>query len=219
MARHYGVKVRAYNLSAEQIAYARERARKENLQGRVEFVQDDWRNISGRYDAFVSVGMLEHVGRASYGELSRTIDRCLAREGWGLIHSIGQVRPRPFDRWTETRIFPGAYPPALSEMTALLEPSGLIALDVENLRLHYARTLRDWLQRFEWSVDAVHRLFDARFVRMWRLYLAGSIAAFETGSLHLFQMLFSRASNNQVPRTRAYQYEPSSTLVWEESLR
>jgi cyclopropane-fatty-acyl-phospholipid synthase len=206
MAREYGVRVRAYNLSREQVAYARERARRERLDDRVEFVRDDWRAIDGRYDVFVSVGMLEHVGRKNHRELGQVIDRCLLSEGRGLLHSIGQIQADPLDAWIERRIFPGAYPPGLSEMTKMLEPFNLATLDLENLRLHYARTLADWLRRFEAASARIEQMFDARFVRMWRLYLAGSQASFETGGLHLFQLLFARAANNRVPWTREHQY-------------
>ncbi|HEV2968455.1 MAG TPA: cyclopropane-fatty-acyl-phospholipid synthase family protein [Pirellulales bacterium] len=206
MARCYGAKVRAFNTSREQILFARERARDEGLQDRVEFIEDDWRNIAGECDAFVSVGMLEHVGPANYGELGDVMHRCLKREGRGLIHSIGRNRPHPTDPWIERRIFPGAYPPALSEMTSIFEPHGFSVLDVENLRPHYAETLRHWLARFEAAYHRIVRMFDERFARMWRLYLAGSMAAFEAGCLQLFQLTFATGSSRQSPRTRAHIY-------------
>jgi cyclopropane-fatty-acyl-phospholipid synthase len=112
----------------------------------------------------------------------------------------------PFDPWIERNIFPGAYPPTLREVAALLEPFDLAILDVENLRLHYARTLEHWLARFESHAGEVERRFGAEFVRMWRLYLAGSVAAFRSGSLQLFQVLFARAATNEVPWTRAHVY-------------
>ncbi|MFZ5509125.1 MAG: class I SAM-dependent methyltransferase [Pseudomonadota bacterium] len=206
MARHYGARVTAYNISKEQLAYARDRARAEGLDGRVEFVEDDYRNIRGRFDAFVSVGMLEHVGPENFHQLGATMERCLAPGGRGLIHSIGRDRPGPMNAWIERHIFPGACPPSLSQMTQLFEPFGFSVLDVENLRLHYAKTLEHWLQRYESAADRVERMFDAAFVRAWRLYLAGSIAAFTTGSLQLFQVVFTRSGNNAVPRTRHYLY-------------
>ena len=202
MARSYGVSVRAYNISHEQIVYARKRAKSEGLDDRVEFIENDWRNITGGCDAFMSVGMLEHVGPGNYRQLGTVIDRCLSADGRGLIHTIGTTEPRPLDSWIERRIFPGAQPPALSQMTEIVEPHELAILDVENLRLHYAETLRHWLERYEQSVEAVREQFDERFVRMWRLYLAGSISAFETGWLQLYQVVFNRASSNQIAWTR-----------------
>jgi cyclopropane-fatty-acyl-phospholipid synthase len=206
MARHYGVRVRAFNISHEQVAYARERAAREGLTGQVEYVEDDYRNISGHYDAFVSVGMLEHVGVKNYPTLGRIARRCLGSNGRGLIHSIGRNHPARLQPWIEKRIFPGAYPPALSEMSQIFEPWDLSVLDVENLRLHYAQTLRHWLSLYEAAGERVCSMFDEKFVRMWRLYLAGSAAAFSTGTLQLFQVVFATADNNDVPWTRAHLY-------------
>ena len=206
MARHYGVRVRAFNISHEQIVYARERAKREGLASLVEYVEDDYRNISGRYDAFVSVGMLEHVGPDNYLTLGRVAHQSLGSRGRGLIHSIGCNLPRPLNPWIEKRIFPGAYPPSLGEMMRIFEPWDLSVLDVENLRLHYAQTLRQWLDLYEAARGRVCEMFDEKFVRMWRLYLSGSIAAFTTGSLQLFQVLFAPHDNNDVAWTREHLY-------------
>ena len=206
MARRYGVTVRAFNISHEQIAYARERAAREGLAARVEYVEDDYRNITGQYDAFVSVGMLEHVGVHNYTHLGQIVQRCLGGRGRGLIHSIGRNYPARLQPWIEKRIFPGGYPPSLGEMARLFEPWDLSVLDVENLRLHYAQTLRHWLERYEAASDRVREMFDEKFVRMWRLYLAGSIAGFTTGTLQLFQVLFAPGGSNDVAWTRAHLY-------------
>jgi cyclopropane-fatty-acyl-phospholipid synthase len=208
LARHHGVRVRACNVSSEQIAWARDRARREGLTGQVEFIEDDYRNLAGRYDAFVSIGMLEHVGPEHYGDLCRVIDRTLAPDGRGLLHSIGRNRPSEFGPFVARRIFPGAYPPVLREMVGLLEPADLSVLDVENLRLHYARTLEHWLARFEANQETVAARLGERFVRIWRLYLVGSISGFRTGTLQLFQVLFARTRSNAVPWTREHLYRP-----------
>lgn len=206
MARSYGVTVKAYNICKEQLAYARERAKREGLDGRVEFIEDDYRNIRGAFDAFVSVGMLEHVGVDHFQELGMVIDRSLKEEGRGLIHSIGRDQPGLMNAWIEKRIFPGACPPSLSQMTQIFEPSRFSILDIENLRLHYARTLEHWLERYETVVDRVAEMFDPAFVRAWRLYLAGSIAAFASGELQLYQVVFTRQGNNSIPWTRQHLY-------------
>jgi len=206
MARTHGVRVVAYNISREQVAYARERAQREGLAGQVEYVLDDYRNIRESFDAFVSVGMLEHVGPENYRELGAVIDRCLAPDGRGLIHSIGRNRPRYMNGWIERRIFPGAYPPTLREAMDIFEPYDLSVLDVENLRMHYARTLQFWLENYDHNASWVRGRFDEAFYRAWRLYLAGSIAAFTTGSLQLFQLVFARARDNELPWSRAHLY-------------
>jgi cyclopropane-fatty-acyl-phospholipid synthase len=211
MARRYGVRVRAYNISREQIRHGRERAWAEGLADRVEFVDGDFRSIRGRADAFVSVGMLEHVGLANYEALGEVIGRCLhPGHGRGLLHFIGRNRMRPLNAWMRRRVFPGAYPPTLAQVAErVLEPSSLSVLDVENLRLHYALTLDHWRRRFESASARVATLFDERFVRTWRLYLAGSQAAFSTGFLQLFQVTFGRGQDNGVPWTRAGLYRAS----------
>lgn len=211
MARHYGVSVKAYNISREQIRFARERAKALGLDNRVQFIEDDYRNITGQFDAFVSVGMLEHVGADHYRDLGAVIDRCLRENGRGLIHSIGRNRPAPMNAWIERHIFPGAYPPALREIMHIFEPWEFSVLDVENLRLHYAKTLEHWLERYERHVPQVREMFDDRFVRAWRLYLTGSIAAFTTGALQLFQILFARPRDNSIPWTRAYLYQDQAS--------
>ncbi len=206
MARKYGVKVRAFNISHEQVVYARERAQREGFGSQVDYVEEDYRNISGRYDAFVSVGMLEHVGVENYPTLGGVANRVLDRNGRGLIHSIGRNRPAPLHPWITRRIFPGAYPPSLAEFMQVFEPWDFSVLDVENLRLHYAQTLIHWLELFDSNAAKVRALFDTKFERMWRLYLAGSIAGFTTGALQLFQVLFAPKANNNVPMTRAHLY-------------
>lgn len=202
MARHYGVTVHAYNISREQVAYAREQAKEQGLDNLIEYVEDDYRNIRGQYDAFVSVGMLEHVGKENFQALSALIKRSLKPAGIALIHSIGRNRPMLMNAWIEKRIFPGAYPPSIGELMALCEDGDFSVLDVENLRLHYARTLSAWSERFDAAEDAISEMYDEHFTRAWRMYLAGSIAAFRAGSLQLFQVVFTHGDNNHLPATR-----------------
>jgi cyclopropane-fatty-acyl-phospholipid synthase len=206
LAREYGVTVRAYNISHEQVVFARDWAKSAGLQDRVQFLEDDWRNIDGRFDAFVSVGMLEHVGPENYRQLGDVIHRGLKPRGLALIHTIGRNFAKPVDRWTERRIFPGGCPPSLRQMMAIFESHDFSILDVENLRLHYARTLEFWRDNFESHADAVEQMFDANFVRAWRLYLNASIAAFRAGGMQLFQVVFAHGQNNAVPWTRADLY-------------
>ncbi len=206
MARYYGVTVRAFNVSHEQILYAREQAEKQGLTDRVEFVEDDYRHVSGRYDAFVSVGMLEHVGLDHYGTLGRVIERCLEPEGRGLIHSIGRSRPQRLHRWIRERVFPNAHPPTLSEMMQIFEPRDFAVLDVENLRLHYRLTAEHWLRRYERELPRIEALVGRERARTWHLYLAGTVASFAAATLHLYQAVFTRAQNDAIPWSRAYLY-------------
>ena len=206
MAKHYGVTVRGFSVSHEQVRCARRRAKEMDLNGRVEFIEDDYRNISGKCDALVSVGMLEHVGPEHYVEMGRVIHRSLDHAGRGLLQSIGRNRPRPFSNWTRKRIFPGAYAPTLRQVMDIFEPWALCILDVENLRPHYAKTLEHWLERFEDSAGEVSAMFGPEFVRTWRLYLAGATAGFRAGTLQLFQIVFARTACQRIPSTRAHLY-------------
>ena len=206
MALNYGAKVSSWNVSAEQVQYATDRAKAEGYDDRVTYVLDDYRNITGEYDAFVSVGMLEHVGLDNYTELGSVVDRCLTQNGRALVHTIGRNRPRLMNAWIEKRIFPGAYPPTLKEMMEIFEPNRFSVLDVENLRLHYAKTLAHWLARYDASDEQVQAEFGEDFARAWRLYLAGSQAAFLAGGLQLFQVVFTRERNNELAATRRHLY-------------
>ena len=208
MAKHYGVRVKAFNLSHEQTVYARRRAREEGLDAQIEFIEDDYRNIAGRSDVFVSIGMLEHVGMSHYPDLGRVIHRVIGDTGRGLLHFIGRNRPAPLSAWIRKRIFPGAYTPALGEVIQIFEPWDLAVLDVENLRPHYAKTLEHWLARFEKAEPEVSRMFDSKFTRTWRLYLAGSLVAFRVGTMQLFQITIAGPQAPRIPWTRASLYEP-----------
>ncbi|HIP67090.1 MAG TPA: class I SAM-dependent methyltransferase [Chromatiales bacterium] len=212
MARHYGVRVTAYNISKQQVDYARKQTQQEGLEDRVKYVLDDYRNISGEYDVFVSVGMLEHVGKANYPVLGKIINRCLKPEGRGLIHTIGRKTERPMNGWIERRIFPGAYPPTLREMLTVFETGDLAIHDIENLRLHYAKTLHHWLERFEDHKDEITNMMDEAFLKAWRLYLEGSIAAFKVGELQLYQLVFTHNDNNEIPWSREHIYSSKSNL-------
>jgi len=206
MARRYGVTVKAFNISHEQIEFARCRASKEGLCNRVEFIEDDYRNVSGVFDVFVSVGMLEHVGQNHFADFERVIHRSIGDAGRGLLHFIGRSYQGEFSRWIRRRIFPGAYAPTLAEAMTVLQPHGYAVLDVENLRLHYAKTLEHWLHRFEQSSQQVCDMYGAWFQRAWRLYLAGSIAGFRTGTLQLFQITFAGSNAAPISWTRAPLY-------------
>ena len=221
-AKRYGVKVTAYNISSEQIALARRRAAEEGLSDRVTFVHDDYRNAKGDFDAFASIGMLEHVGKGRYKDLCRTIAGTLKPQGRGLLHFIGRNSPKRLNHWLTTYIFPGAHAPALEELLPVMGKHDLVTSDVENLRLHYARTLEHWLANFESQVATVEEMFDDRFVRMWRFYLAGAIAAFRYGGLQLYQVLFHNGLTSDIALTREHLYhseeESQEIRTWNGSM-
>ena len=208
MARHYGVHVCAFNISPEQLSFARERAAREGLADRVEFIDDDYRNVTGQYDAFVSVGMLEHVGRHHLKTVSSVLRRTIRPDGGrGLLHFIGRDVRCPLNAWIRRRIFPGGYTPTVAEVaTHTLGPAGMSIIDIENLRQHYARTLAHWGERFALVKDRVRQAYGDEFQRAWELYLAGSQAAFATGWMQLFQILFVPCGSAPPSWTRSDPY-------------
>jgi cyclopropane-fatty-acyl-phospholipid synthase len=212
MAREYGVRVRAFNVSREQLEYARDRARREDLTSRVEFVDDDYRHVTGQCDAFVSVGMLEHVGRHQFAALADVLQRTIRPgHGRGLLHFIGRDATRPVNAWIRRHVFPGSYTPTLAEVSAhVLTPAGMSVVDVENLRLHYALTLRHWSERFAAARAAVSVQYGDAFARTWELYLAGSEAAFATGWMQLFQIVFAPRTSAPPYWARESVYPPST---------
>ena len=218
MAKHFGVQVKAFNISREQLEFARSEAKRQGLASKVKFIEEDYRNIAESCDAFVSVGMLEHVGVDNYAELGRVVARVLRRDAKGLIHSVGRARPTAPNAWLENRIFPGSYPPCIGEMMGIFEPFNLSVIDIENLRLHYARTLTEWLERFDAHADQVEAMYDTAFVQAWRLYLGGCAASFLSSSTQLYQVLFSRPDNNKVSMTRAHLYSGSEAVRWDAEL-
>jgi cyclopropane-fatty-acyl-phospholipid synthase len=201
------VEVVGVTLSREQLTVARKRAEQAQLDERVRFALQDYREIEGRFDRIVSVGMFEHVGTRNYATFFQKIRNLLSAEGIALIHSIGRINgPAITSAWTRKYIFPGGHIPALSEVAPVIERAGLIITDVEILRLHYAETLRRWRERFIESHRQEGRLSDQRFCRMWEFYLASSELAFRYGGLVVFQAQLARQVDS-VPLTRDYMYE------------
>jgi cyclopropane-fatty-acyl-phospholipid synthase len=219
LARHDGVVVTGLTLSTEQLKVARARADAAGLAGRVHFVERDYRKETGVYDRIVSVGMFEHVGVTHYSQFFRTLGERLAPDGVALIHAIGRADP-PGDTnaWTRKYIFPGGYCPALSEVLAAVERSGLWATDIEILRLHYAETLRHWYERFQAQRARARALYDERFCRMWEFYLAGAEMGFRHGRLMVFQIQLAHRPD-AVPLTRDYLYAQPPERAAERSLR
>jgi cyclopropane-fatty-acyl-phospholipid synthase len=204
MARDLGALVTGVTLSTEQLAEARGRAETEGLQDRVTFELLDYRKLDRRFDRIVSVGMFEHVGVVHYREFCDTVARCLEPDGVALLHSIGRSDGPGFTNpWIAKYIFPGGYCPALSEVVPQVEKSGLIATDIEVLRLHYAETLRHWRRRFAANRDTIASLYDERFCRMFEFYLCGSEIAFRHEGHMVFQIQLAHRQT-AVPLTRDY---------------
>ena len=206
LARENGARVTGITLSREQLAEARDRAILEGLDDRVRFELMDYRAMNQRFDRIVSVGMFEHVGIGHYQAFASTIARCLEPDGVALLHSIGRGDgPSCTNAWIDKYMFPGGYSPALSEVLPAVEKSGLVATDIESLRLHYAETLRHWRWRFAANRDTIASIYDDRFCRMFEFYLAGSELAFRRGGHMVFQIQLA-GRQDAVPLTRDYIY-------------
>ena len=216
LARDYGARVTGITLSTEQLNESRARAAAEGLEDRVQFELLDYRAMDRRFDRIVSVGMFEHVGVVHYRAFFDTIARCLAPDGVALLHAIGRSDGPGFTNpWIAKYIFPGGYCPALSEVVPHVEQSGLIATDIEVLRLHYAETLRNWRRRFTANRDTIASLYDERFCRMFEFYLCGSEIAFRREGHVVFQTQLAHRQT-AVPLTRNYMYnrEPAANVGW-----
>lgn len=204
LARAFKVEVTGTTLSEEQWKAAKARAEEAALSNRVRFRLRDYRELTGRYDRIVSVGMFEHVGIGHYDTFFRKVRELLTDDGVALLHTIGRTDgPGVTSPWVRKYIFPGGYIPALSEIMSSVERSGLVTTDVEVLRLHYAKTLRAWRDNFMAQWDTVAEMYDERFCRMWEFYLAGSEMAFRHMGLVVFQLQLA-GRQDAVPLTRDY---------------
>jgi len=205
-ACHFGVKGVGCTLSRNQAEYAKERVAQEGLHKNITILFEDYRNMKGQFDKFVSIGMFEHVGKAFISSFIDKTKSLLKPKGIGLLHTIGKESDTPEDPWTMKYIFPGGYLPILDHVVHIMGEKGLVPVDIENLRLHYAKTLDEWAKRFEANAMKIERMFDAGLVRMWRMYLNGSSAAFRWGNIRLYQILFTNGLNNDLPLTREHLY-------------
>jgi cyclopropane-fatty-acyl-phospholipid synthase len=218
LAGECGARVTGLTLSSEQHKVAVRRAATAGLADRVEFHLRDYREESGHYDRIVSIGMFEHVGVNHYATYFRKVRDLLADDGVALIHTIGRsAPPSTTSGFIAKYIFPGGYIPALSEMAAAIEHSGLVISDIEILRLHYAKTLRAWRQRFMANWDKAAAIRDERFCRMWEFYLAGCEISFRYMNQMVFQLQLARKPT-AAPLTRDYMLDAEKGITVRRSM-
>jgi cyclopropane-fatty-acyl-phospholipid synthase len=219
LAEYAGADVTGITLSQEQHAAANARAAEKGLSPRARFELRDYRDLDGRFDRIVSVGMFEHVGVNHYEQFFRKSAQLLSRDGVMVLHSIGRSEgPSHTSPWISKYIFPGGYIPSLSEVLPFVEKSGLLVTDIEILRLHYAETLKHWRERFLAHLDEVLRIYDQRFVRMWEFYLAASEMSFREQNLMVFQIQLTKRQD-VVPTTRDYIMQEEQRLRGVEAKR
>jgi len=205
-AQNHGINGLGITLSRNQFECARRKIEELGLKDQVEVVLADYRQITGKFDKFVTIGMFEHVGKAFIPVFMNKVSQLLKKGGLGLLHTIGKNTDSPGEPWLVKYIFPGGYIPNLAEIVREMGRSDFPIMDVENLRFHYAHTLDKWAEKYEKNVEKVHRMFDESFVRMWRLFLHASSVGFKYGSSRLYQILFSNGLNNELPLTRKHLY-------------
>lgn len=208
--KKYGVTGLGVTLSEEQYKYATALAKKEGVADKAKFELVNYQDLYDRnlqVDRVISVGIMEHVGRGNHAEYFKVVDKILKPGGVSVMHTITQQREIITDAWIDKYIFPGGYLPTIRELTDYLPDYDFRLLDYENLRLHYAMTLDEWSNRFEAHKSQVTKMFDERFYRMWRYWLASSSASFRYGGNDLSQFVFSKGVNNELPLTREHLYK------------
>jgi cyclopropane-fatty-acyl-phospholipid synthase len=214
-AREHGVRAHGITLSREQLAHTRARIAAEGLGDMVSVELRHYADVPGRerFDRVVSVGMYEHVGARNHRAYMAAVGRLLRDGGVSLLHTITQLTERPTNAFIDRYIFPGGRLPTLQSILGLLPGQDFHAVDYESLRRHYMRTLQAWYERFESSRERVAEMYDERFVRMWRMYLRGSFAAFAYGELDLAQVVWTKGLADSLPMTREHVYREPLALL------
>ncbi len=204
LALYCGADVTGVTLSHEQHELSNKRAAEMGLASQARFVLKDYRALDEQFDRIVSVGMFEHVGVGHYAEFFKKISALLKPDGAAVLHSINRADgPGITGAWIQKYIFPGGYVPSLSETIPHMEREKLYITDIEILRMHYARTLKEWARRFTSNHKRAAEIYDERFCRMWDFYLAGSEGSFLYAEMNNFQIQFSK-NQHALPYTRNY---------------
>ena len=206
------VDVLGVTLSTEQLAEARRRAAEAGVADRVRFELMDYRDVAGRFDRIVSVGMFEHVGPPFYRAFFRKCRDLLTDDGVMVLHTMGRMgRPGTTDSFIQKYIWPGGYIPSLSEILSASEPARILMADCEALRLHYPPTILHWYERFKAQKDEVVRMYDERFYRLWLFYLAAGLSMFSDGAMVVYQLQYLRR-RDAVPIARDYLHRAEARL-------
>lgn len=206
-AKKYRIHGTGITLSEEQYKEFNNRIQEEGLEDLLTVQLLDYRDlpkIGKTFDRVVSVGMVEHVGRDNYQQFLDCVNKVMEPGGLFLLHFISALKEFPGDPWIKKYIFPGGMIPSLREMLSDAAEDNFHTLDVENLRLHYNRTLLCWEDNFKKHIDEVRSMFDERFVRMWDMYLSSCAATFNNGVIDLHQILMTKGINNELPMVRWY---------------
>ena len=219
-AQKFGARCVGVTLSQNQFDLATERVGAAGLQDRIEIRLQDYRDVTGQFDRITSVGMFEHVGRKNLPAYFRHVRELLADDGVVMNHGITSSDPEGgsvsygggdfIDRY----VFPNGELPHISLALQAMQQGGLEAFDVENLRRHYARTLRCWSDSYEAHSEKLHTMVDEQKFRIWRVYLAGCAYAFENDDVAIYQIVGRKAGRaaSTLPWSRRYIYNGTSAL-------
>ena len=209
-AQHYGVRAHGVTLSRAQADYAAARIQAEGLHDRCRVDYLDYRDLpaSTRFDKIAAVGVIEHVGIANYPAFFGSVRARLKDGGLYLNHGIVHEfhwKPTSQTEFLYRHVFPNGDLAGFSETVTEMERAGFEIMDVEGLRLHYARTCRHWVERLRERAAEAVALVGERIYRTWLLYLTCSSVAFEAGSIGLYQVLMRKHGDSTIdrgPRTR-----------------
>jgi len=208
-AEKYGVKATGVTISEEQYKETLDQIEKLGLTDRVEVKLQDYLDLDGaqlQFDKIVSVGMCEHVGKDNLGEYMKKVQELLVPGGISVLHSIMGTREESVNSWITKYIFPGGYIPSLRETISLFPEHDFHLVHAESLRMHYAMTLDRWYENYMSHWDTVEAKYGRRFARMWELYLKGCAANFRVTGLNIYQLLFTKGLNNELPLTLEHIY-------------
>lgn len=206
-AKNYGITGVGYTLSEGQVEWGNRKIKEEGLQDKIRLELKDYRDATGEYDKVVSIGMAEHAWDNDNGYLTlmEKAASLLPIGGIGLVHTIGSTDKveNPSDPWITKYIFPGGRIPRLQELMTAANAANLTVGHIENLKPHYAETLRHWDEKFhknEQNIRALGAQYNDRFMRMWDFYLQSCDAGFRYGSLQLYQLLFCKGRQWTLPQ-------------------
>ena len=207
IAKQSECEVTGYTLSQNQYDYCIKKAKELKLDNQCHFELSDYREIKGKFNRIVSVGMLEHVGRKFYKTFFRKINSLMTDDGLSLIHTIGSTDPKgPPQPFIQKYIFPGGLVPSGSDLIEAVEKSGLVLSDMESLIHHYDKTLKAWLDRFLKNREKAKNIYSESFCKMWEFYLASCSAAFHYRDLLVYQLQIVKNFKSIPSNRRDYIY-------------
>ena len=208
IAKQSECEVTGITLSKNQYEFCIKKVKDLKLDNQCHFQLIDYRELKGKFNRIVSVGMLEHVGRKFYKIFFKKINSLMTDDGLALIHTIGSTDPKePPQPFIQKYIFPGGLVPSGSDLIDAVEKTGLVLSDMESLIHHYDKTLVSWLDRFLENREKAKRMYSENFCRMWEFYLASCSAAFKYRDLLVYQLQIVKNFSSIPANRRDYIYK------------